>query len=465
VKQLDENQIAILIARNQFGFTISLHIVVAAFSIGLANFLMVLEGLWLWKKRQTFIDIYNYWLKIFTLTFVVGAVSGIVMEYQFGTNWSAFSTKAGAVIGPMMMYEVVVAFFLESGFIGVMLFGMKKVGKWLHFAATTCVAGGSLLSAFWILSANSWMQTPAGYRVAADGRFVPVDWWAIIFNPSFPYRFAHMTLAAFLGTAFVVGGVGAWHVRRDHANAHARMMFSMALWMAAIVAPAQLVVGDQHGENTLEHQPQKLAAMEGDWQPHPSGAGVPMVLFAIPDVQAHTNRFEVAIPRLASLYLHHNLTGTIRSLDEFPPQDIPPVPIVFFAFRVMVGLGLLMIAVGVASIVLRWRGALYDARWLQYVMIAMSPAGFVAMLAGWTVTEVGRQPYTVFGQLRTADSMSPVALPAVSWSAGCVLATYVVAFGIGLASLLRILAKPPKAREAGPYPALVLRLSADAGRS
>ncbi|MEA3125501.1 MAG: cytochrome bd ubiquinol oxidase subunit [Caballeronia sp.] len=240
---MDETYIANLVARCQFGFTIGMHVVLATFSIGLANYLMVLEALWLWKKEQAFIDLFNYWLKIFALTFAVGVVSGVVMEYQFGTNWSAFATKTGAIIGPLMMYEVVVAFFLESGFIGVMLFGMKKVGKRLHFLATVCVALGSLFSAFWILSANSWMQTPAGYELAENGRFVPVDWWAIIFNPSFPYRLAHMTLAAFLVTAFLVGGVGAWHLLRDRTNAPARIMFSMALWMAALVAPLQMSSG------------------------------------------------------------------------------------------------------------------------------------------------------------------------------------------------------------------------------
>lgn len=467
---MDETYIANLVARSQFGFTIGMHVVLATFSIGLANYLMVLEALWLWKKEQAFIDLFNYWLKIFALTFAVGVVSGVVMEYQFGTNWSAFATKTGAIIGPLMMYEVVVAFFLESGFIGVMLFGMKRVGKRLHFLATVCVALGSLFSAFWILSANSWMQTPAGYELAENGRFVPVDWWAIIFNPSFPYRLAHMTLAAFLAAAFLVGGVGAWHLLRDRTNAPARIMFSMALWMATLVAPLQLIVGDQHGENTLEYQPQKLAAMEGAWDPRAPGSGQPMVLFAIPDVAHQTNHLEVAVPRVASLYLRQNLTGTIRSLKEFAPQDLPPVPIVFFAFRVMVGLGLLMIAIGLASFVLRWRHAVYDARWLQYTMIAMSPAGFVAMLAGWTVTEVGRQPYTVFGILRTIDSASPVALPAVTWSAGCIGATYVIAFGIGFFYLLRLVAKPPRVKEPGPHPTLAVRISddlrsSDGGRS
>ncbi|CAB3801160.1 cytochrome ubiquinol oxidase subunit I [Pararobbsia alpina] len=466
---MDEAHIANLIARSQFGFTISMHIVLAALSIGLANYLMVLEGLWIWRKRQTYIDLYNYWLKIFALTVAVGVVSGVLMEYQFGTNWSAFATKTGAVVGPMMMYEVVVAFFLESGFIGVMLYGMSKVGKRLHFAATACVALGSLFSAFWILSANSWMQTPAGYSIGKDGRFVPINWWAIVFNPSFPYRFAHMTLAAFLATAFLVGGVGAWHLLRNHRNPHARLMLSMALWMATFVAPLQLLVGDQHGENTLAYQQQKVAAIEGAWDPRRPGSGQPLVLFAVPDMKERTNHLELAIPRAASLYLRHNLTGTISSLKEFPPADIPPAPIIFFAFRVMVGLGLLMIAVGIASVVLRRRRSLYDARWLLHTMVALSPAGFVAMLAGWVVTEVGRQPYTVYGLLRTINGSSPIPLRAVAWSAASIVAVYAVVFGIGFVYLLRIVAKPPHAKESGPHPTLASemsggRRSSDSGR-
>lgn len=454
---------ALVLARSQFAFTIGLHIIIAAFSIGLANFLMVLEALWLWRGQQVYIDLYNYWLKLFALTFAVGAVSGIVMEYQFGTNWSAFAQKTGAVIGPMMMYEVVVAFFLESGFIGVMLFGMKKVGKRLHFAATTLVALGSLISAFWILSANSWMNTPAGYSVTTDGRFAAANWWSIVFNPSFPYRLVHMTLAAFLATGMFVGGVGAWHLLRDRAARGARVMVSMSLWMVLVVAPLQLIAGDQHGENTLKYQPQKVAAMEGDWDARPPGSGEPMVLFAIPDMHEHRNRSEVAIPRVASLYLRHNLTGTIRGLNEFPRDDIPPVPVVFFAFRVMVGLGLLMIALGVAGVILRWRRRLYDVRWLHRAMVALAPAGFVALLAGWTVTEVGRQPYTVYGVLRTAESATPVAQSTIAGSMTAIVVVYAIVFAIGLVYLLRMLGRPPKENEAGPHPVLARRLGGDAG--
>lgn len=444
----------VLLARVQFALTIGFHIVVAAFSIGLAHFLMVLEGLWLRTRERLYLDLYRYWLKAFALTVTAGVVTGVMMEFQFGTHWSRLAERAGAVMGPLMFYEVLVAFFLEAGFLGIMLFGMRKVGPKLHFFATCMVALGSLFSAFWILSANSWMHTPAGFTLLPDGRFVPSDWWAAIFNPSFPYRLTHMTLAAFLATALAVAAAGAWHLLRDAANPGARRMFSMALWAVSVLAPLQLVVGDLHGRNTLEHQPQKIAAIEGAWQRPAPGDGEPMRLFAIPDPAAQRNRLEVAIPHLGSLYLHHNWTGTLRSLSEFPPEDIPPVAVVFFAFRAMVGLGLAMIALGIASVALRRGDRLYRSRRLQRWALVMAPSGFVAMLCGWVVTEVGRQPFTVYGLLRTADSHSPVSLSFVASSTLAVAALYPLAFGLGLWFLLRILARPPHAGEKGPEPGL-----------
>lgn len=451
---MDVTDPALQIARAQFGITIGFHIVLAAFSIGLANFLMALEGLWLWKRQQAYLDLYKFWLKIFALNVAVGTVSGVVMEFEFGTNWGRLSTQAGSIIGPLMFYEVMVAFFLEAGFLGVMLFGMKKVGPKLHFFTTCAVAVGSLFSAFWILAANSWMHTPAGYSIGPDGRFVPEEWLAIIFNPSFPYRFVHMIFAAFLGTAFMVGAVGAWHLLRDAPNPRARIMFSMAMWVVAIVGPLQIIAGDLHGENTLEHQPQKVAAMEGSWNRPAPGEGEPLRLFAVPDMDQQRNHFELAIPHIGSLYLRHNWTGTIQSLSEFPASDLPPVPIVFFAFRLMVGLGLLMATVGIASLIVRTRGRLYTARWLHWVVLPMGPAGFIAMLAGWVVTETGRQPFTVYGLLRTADSSSAQSFSFVMTSTLSILAAYVIVFGIGLLYMLRAMARAPRADEKGPEPSL-----------
>ncbi|WDJ07447.1 cytochrome ubiquinol oxidase subunit I [Xanthomonas campestris] len=445
---------ALLLVRGQFAFTIGMHIVLAAFTMGLANFLMVLEALWLRTRRRVYMDVYNYWLKLFALTTAAGVVTGIPMEFVFGLHWGRLSGAAGAVIGPLMFFEVLVAFFLEAGFLGIMVFGMKKVGRRVHFFATCMVALGALVSAFWILSANSWLHTPAGFARAANGNFLPVDWLRIIFNPSFPWRMLHMSLAALLATAAIIAAVGAWHLLRDTRNPGARLMFSMGLWVIAIVAPLQLLAGDLHGRNTLEHQPQKLAAIEGSWQRPPAGEGEPLRLFAIPDLQAQRNRHELAIPHLGSLYLRHNWTGTIAGLREFPRSDLPPVPIVFFAFRGMVGLGLLLIAVGMLSLVLRARGRLYEGRWLQRVVVVMAPSGMLAMLCGWVVTEVGRQPFTVYGLLRTAHSTSPLSLPMVASSSVAVLVLYPLVFGLGLLLLLRVLRRPPHARERGPAPGL-----------
>jgi len=443
---------ALLAARLQFAITISFHIVLAAFSIGLAQWLMVLEALWLYRRDQQLMAIYGFWLRVFALTVAVGTASGLVMEYQFGLNWSGLSLAAGEVIGPLMFYEVLVAFFLEAGFLGVMLFGLNKVGPRLHFMATCAVAVGALVSAFWILSANSWMQTPAGYSIDAHGRFVAEDWWAIIFNPSFPYRLAHMLVAALLGTATMVAGAGGWQLLRAPSNLRARQQYSMALWAIAVLAPLQVAIGDLHGQHTLETQPIKVAAIEGSWHRPAKGAGEPMRLFAVPDMALQQNRLEVSIPRAGSLYLTHDLVGTIAALDEFAREDLPPVPVVFFAFRIMVGLGLLMVMQGIAGLVVRWRGRLTSARWLQRVSVGLAPAGFVAMLSGWVVTEVGRQPFTVYGLLRTADSVSPVATSTVLAATVAILAFYVITFGIGLWLLLHVLRRAPALDEAGPEP-------------
>ena len=451
---MDAVDSALMAARAQFAITISFHIVLAALTIGLASFLMVLEALWLWRRRKVYLDVYRYWLKVFALNVAVGTASGLILEYQFGLNWSRLSTQAGDILGPLMFYEVLAAFFLEAGFLGIMLFGRKKVGPRLHFFATCAVALGSLISAFWILSANSWMQTPAGYAIGSDGRFIAENWWAIIFNPSFPYRMVHMTLAALLGTATLVAGVSAWQLLQAPKNSRARLQYSMALWTIVMLTPVQIVVGDLHGQHSLKVQPQKVAAIEGSWTRPPEGAGEPLRLFALPDMAERRNHWEVAIPRIGSLYLTHDLSGTIAALDEFPPQDIPPVPAVFFAFRIMVGLGVLMLVQGLSSLILRWRQRLYAARWMLRGCVLMAPAGLVAMLSGWVVTEVGRQPFTVYGLLRTADSLSSVSREQVVGSTWTILSFYLVIFGVGLWVLLRLLREPPHEDEPGPQPTL-----------
>ncbi|OHC96061.1 MAG: cytochrome D ubiquinol oxidase subunit I [Sphingomonadales bacterium RIFCSPLOWO2_12_FULL_63_15] len=437
---------ALILARAQFAFTVSFHFLFPAFSIGLASFLMVLEGLWLATGKGVYANLFRYWLKIFAVVFAMGVVSGIVMSYQFGTNWSVFSDKAGPVIGPLMAYEVLTAFFLEAGFLGVMLFGINKVGRKLHFTATCAVAVGTFISAFWILSVNSWMQTPTGYEIGANGQFLPgPSWMAIIFNPSFPYRLVHTVLAAYLTTAFAVGGVGAWHLLKDRTNPGARTMFSMAMWMAAIVAPIQIFAGDMHGLNTLEHQPVKVMAMEGHYDSHPDGA--PLILFGIPDSANKRVDYAVSIPKASSLILKHDLNAPMKGLDTVPQADQPPVGIVFWAFRVMVGIGFAMLGLGLWSLIARWRGKLNDWPWLHRAALVLGPSGFVAVLAGWIVTEVGRQPFTVYGLLRTAQSASPLDAPAVAASLLAFVIVYFSVFGMGIWYLLHLMKKPPEAHE------------------
>jgi cytochrome d ubiquinol oxidase subunit I len=439
---------ALDLARFQFAFTIVWHFLFPAFTIGLASYLAVLEALWLRTSNPVYLDTYKYWLKIFAVAFAMGVVSGLVMSYQFGTNWSVFADRTAAVLGPLLGYEVLTAFFLEAGFLGVMLFGLNRVGPRLHFLATLLVAVGTLMSAFWILSANSWMHTPQGHSIAPDGRFMPEDWWAIVFNPSFPYRFVHTVIGAYLTTAMIVGAVGAWHLLKDRANPRARLMFSMAMWMAAIVAPAQLAVGDLHGGNTYQHQPAKVAAMEGHFE---TERRAPAILFGWPDPEAGRVHGQVGIPGLASLYLGHSLDAEITGLNAFPRDQWPTnLPLVFWSFRVMVGIGMLMILLGAVSLVLRWRRRLYEARWFHRFAVAMGPSGLIAVTAGWTVTEAGRQPFTVYGLLRTADSVSPIAQPAVAASLAAFIVVYFVVFGAGIWYLLRLFGQPPHAHEEGP---------------
>jgi cytochrome d ubiquinol oxidase subunit I len=439
---------SVALARAQFAFTMSFHIVFPAFSIGLASYLAVLEALWLATGREVFINLFHYWLKIFAVAFGMGVVSGIVMSYQFGTNWSAFSDKTGPVIGPLMAYEVLTAFFLEAGFLGVMLFGLKRVGPRLHFLATLMVAVGTLISAFWILSANSWMQTPAGYAVNESGQFIAADWLKVIFNPSFPYRLVHMVLAAYLTTALVVGAVGAYHLLRDQHLAGPRVMFSMAMWMATLVAPIQILAGDQHGLNTLEHQSVKIMAMEGHFESHKDGA--PLILFGLPSMGAGKTEYAIEVPKLGSLILKHSIDAPLAGLDTVPRENWPPVPITFWSFRIMVGLGFLIMGLGLLSLWMRWRGQLYQSRLLHIFAMVMGPAGFLAVLAGWITTETGRQPFTVYGLLRTVDSASPLAAPAVGSSLIAFVIVYFAVFTAGVIYLLRLMAAPPHPGELGP---------------
>ncbi len=446
------------LARAQFAFTVIFHIVFPAFSIGLASYLAVLEGMWLRTGKAVYLDLFKYWVKIFSVGFAMGVVSGLVMSYEFGTNWGAFADRAGPVIGPLMGYEVLTAFFLEAGFLGVMLFGMQKVGPKLHFAATCLVAAGTLISATWILSVNSWMQTPRGYTIDAHGRFLPADWLAIIFNPSFFVRLPHMVLASYLSVAFVVGSVAAYHMLRARASGRGKRsyattgpsmdavhtMFSMAMWMAAIVAPAQIVMGDIHGLNTLQYQPAKIAAMEGDWV---GQKDAPEILFGIPDMQNEVTRYKIELPHMGSLILTHSLEGRVPGLKDFPRAERPDSTIIFFSFRGMIAIGFAMLGVGAWGLFLRWRRSLYENPWLHRAVLLMGPSGFAAVILGWVTTEVGRQPYTVYGLMRTADSVSPIGVPGLAASLVGFVVVYGIVYAAGIGFLLRLMGRPPEHNE------------------
>ena len=433
---------ALDLARAQFGFTIAFHIIFPAITIGLASYLVVLEACWLRTRQDTFIDLYQFWSRIFAVNFGMGVVSGLVMSYQFGTNWSVLSDYAGSILGPLLTYEVLTAFFLEAGFLGVMLFGRNKVGPGLHFFATVMVALGTLISMTWILAANSWMHTPQGYAVQGE-QLVPADWLQVIFNPSFPYRLVHMGIAAFLSTALMVSASAAWHLLRGNDNAPVRKMFSMGMWMILIVAPIQAVVGDLHGLNTLEYQPAKIAAIEGHWENSGEG-GTPLILFGLPDMEREETRYKLEIPRLGGLILMHSWDGEVPSLKEFPAEDRPNSTIVFWTFRVMVGLGLLMIALGFWSWWLRGRDTLYSCRPFLRFALLMGPAGIVALLAGWFTTEIGRQPWVIYGLLRTSDAVSAHGATQLGLTLILFVLIYTIVFGAGFVYLLRLIRIGPQ---------------------
>jgi cytochrome bd ubiquinol oxidase subunit I len=457
----------LILGRAQFAFTVAYHITFPAFTIGLASWLAVVEWRWMKTGDPLYEQIYRMWVKIFAVAFGMGVVTGVVLSYQFGTNWSVFADTVGSVLGPLLGFEVLTAFFLEASFLGIMLFGWNRVSRRMHFAATLIVAVGTLISAFWILSANSWMQTPAGFRHGADGLLYPTDWMAVIFNPSFPYRFIHMVTGAYLTTAFVVGGIGGYYLWRGLHVKHARIMLGMAMIMAIFVAPMQLFFGDLHGLNTFERQPVKVAAMEGIWNTE-RGAG--LRLFALPDQIKERNRFEIVIPKLSSLILTHSIDGEVRGLTSWARRDRPPVAVVFWAFRLMVGLGMLMIATGLVALVLYIRKRLFTTRWFHLWCTAMTPAGFVAVVAGWFVTEVGRQPFVVFNVLRTADTLSPVGGEPLALSLTAFVLTYGFLFTAAAYYILRIIGQGPDTTEADAYgshgvkqPPLVTDMTAQTG--
>jgi len=443
------NLSALDLSRLQFAFTVSFHIIFPAMSIGLASFIAVLEAAWLKTGKLHYKELCLFWSKVFAIGFGMGVVSGVVMAYQFGTNWAGFAKFAGPITGPLLTYEVMTAFFLEAGFLGIMLFGWDRVGRRAHFGATLLVAIGTLISTFWILASNSWMQTPQGFAVE-NGHVVPLDWFKIVFNPSFPYRLAHMAIAAFIVGALLVSAAGAWHLLRGRRDPAVKTMFSMALWLLLVLAPIQALVGDQHGLNTRKYQPAKIAAIEGLWETEHGGTALNLIGF--PDMQAEETRYAIQIPHLGSLILTHSWDGEIRGLKEFPKEDRPDSSVIFWTFRLMAGLGMLMILLAVIGLILRRGGRLYESRLFQYCMLAMGPAGFITLLAGWVTTEMGRQPWVVYGVLRTAQAVSPVTQQDVSVSLMIFVIVYFLVFCTGIYYILKLLRIGPPYDDAAPRP-------------
>ena len=432
----------VFLARIQFAFTIAFHIIFPSFTIGLSTYIATLGAVWLRTGDERFHRLMRFWTKIFAVSFAMGVVSGIVLSYQFGTNWSRFSVVVGNVVGPLIGYEVLTAFFLEATFLGILLFGFNRVPPWLYVLSAAIVATGTAMSAFWILSANSWMQTPVGHEMRG-GVAHPVDWLTIIFNPSFPYRFAHMLNAAYLTTGFVVLAVGARYLLAGKFTEDARTMMRMAIALLVILAPLQLFIGDQHGLNTLEHQPIKIAAMEGHWDGSKPGD---FYIFAWPDEKTETNLFAIPIPRGSSLILRHDPNGLFPGLNSVKPSERPPVPSVFFAFRIMLGIGFFMIAAALFGAWLWWRGRLFETRWYLRIVSFTWWTGFVAVIAGWTVTESGRQPWLVYGILRTADAISPVPAASILGTLALFVLCYGVVFSMGIYYINRLIAQGPQGR-------------------
>lgn len=420
-----------------------------AFTIGLASWLGFVEWRWLRTRNPVWRDLFFFWQKIFAVSFGMGVVSGIVMAFQFGTNWPRLSQIAGTVIGPLLTYEVLTAFFLEASFLGVMMFGWGRVSPRLHFFSTCMVALGTLFSTFWILASNSWLHTPAGYEMI-NGVVHPVDWFEVVFNPSFPYRLAHMAIGSFITTCFVVGGVGAWYLRRKEHVEAGRKMLGAAVIFAAITVPVQIFVGDMHGLNTLKHQPMKIAAVEAHWHQGQEGEGVPLVVFAVPNEKEERNDLEIAIPRVGSLILTHSMDGTFAPLTSVPASERPPVTPVFFAFRIMVGIGTLMLLLAWLSAFTLARRKLFDSGALLRAWNWMLPSGFVALVAGWFVTEMGRQPWIVYGVLRTADAVGPQTAWMTAISLAVYVAGYAFVFGWGIWYLVKILRHGPHAQDGSP---------------
>jgi cytochrome bd ubiquinol oxidase subunit I len=429
-----------LLARLQFAFTVTFHIIFPSFTIGLSAYIATLGVMWVRSGEERYHQLMRFWTRIFAVSFAMGVVSGLVLSYQFGTNWSRFSVAVGNVIGPLIGYEVLTAFFLEATFLGVLLFGFNRVPPWLYVLSGAIVAVGTAMSAFWILSANSWMQSPAGYELK-DGIAYPTDWLAVIFNPTFPYRFAHMLNAAYLTTGFVVLAVGARFLLAGRHIEAGRTMLRMAIGLTAVLAPLQLVIGDQHGLDTLKYQPIKIAAIEAHWDGSKPGA---FHIFAWPDEKTETNRYALSIPNGSSLILTHRLHGLFPGLKSVPASDRPSVPIVFFSFRIMLAIGFFMIGAALFGAFLWWRGSLFETRWYLQIVAHTWWVGFVAVIAGWVTTESGRQPWIVEKIMRSVDATSPVIGESIFVSLVLFVLAYGVVFSFGIYYINRLIDRGPE---------------------
>jgi cytochrome d ubiquinol oxidase subunit I len=442
----------LLLSRIQFAVTTLFHILFPALTIGLSVFLVIVEFFWIITREELYYRMYRFWVKFFAVNFAVGVVTGIVLEFEFGTNFALFSRKVSNVISPLLAFEVLTAFFLESGFLGIMLFGWKKVSRSIHFLATCLVAAGTVISSFWILAANSWMQTPAGYRVV-DGIFMVTDFNAVIFNPSTVPRFAHMLIASLETTAFVIAGVSAFFLLKDRFTALFRRCLGMALAMAALFAPLQVYLGDVSGREVYRNQPVKLAAMESHWETN-SGRGAPFSIIAVPDSEAETNRFQISIPNGLSLLATHTAHGKIPGLKEYPPENRPNVFALFTAFRVMAGIGTLYFLVMIWGFFLWKRKTLFEHRPFLWTLVGIHPLGFLAIETGWIVTEMGRQPWLVFNVLRTSEGVSLIPAQNVVWSLSLFLAIVVVIGSVYGFLVLRLIKQGPDV--SSPIPAVQL---------
>lgn len=414
----------LLLSRIQFGLTTSFHIIFPTLTIGLAIFLVVVEALWLRTRDELYYRMYRFWVKIFAIHFAVGVVTGIALAFEFGTNFAVFSQKVGNILAPMLAFEGMTAFFLEAGFLGIMLFGWHRVPPTLHFLSTCLVGLGASLSAFWIMAANAWMQTPAGFEIV-DGTYMLTSWWAAIFNPAFPTHLAHMLLASYATAAFVVAGISAYYLLKGRETAFYRRSLGLALIIAAVAAPLQVIVGDFKGVSVAEHQPVKLAAMEAHWETNVD-RGAPFILFAIPDSANERNRFEIQVPNMLSLLITRTLDGRIPGLKEFPADERPNVLVTFWTFRIMVGIGFIFLGVMLWAGLLWWRRKLFDTPLFLKALVVIQPLGFVATILGWLTAEIGRQPWLVYGLMRTSEGVSPIAAGNVVWS----LALFCLFFGI-----------------------------------